>query len=396
MKFFIQILSASSFTLIVASTAPAQGAPIYSLTDLGTLGGQFSLANAINDAGQIVGVAETANGEAHATLFNTGGANIDLGTIGGHSSSAHGINDAGQIVGVAETAGNEAQEGHSHERHATLFNTTGDANQDLGTLGGQFSIANAINDAGQIVGVAGTAKGETHATLFNTTGGANQDLGTLGGEASEASTINNAGQIAGAALTTDGETHATLFSTSDGNQDLGTLSGQFSRASAINDAGQVVGAANIDGGDNHATLFSSDGNQDLGILGSDTSTAFTYANAINDNGQIVGRGATGAGLFESLAFLFEGGKLYDLHDLIDPTDPLFGDVLLVSATDINNAGQIVGFGFFVTNSIPSAVRAFQLTPVAVAVPEPAALTLITVGGAGLTGFSLLARRRRPS
>ena len=67
-----------------------------------------------------------------------------------------------------------------------------------------------------------------------------------------------------------GQTYATLFSTSGANQDLGTLGGQFSIANAINEAGQVVGAANIPGGGDHATLFDAGGNQDLGILGSNT------------------------------------------------------------------------------------------------------------------------------
>jgi hypothetical protein len=39
--------------------------------DLGTLGGRDSEARAINAAGHIVGMAQTASGEAHATLWRT-------------------------------------------------------------------------------------------------------------------------------------------------------------------------------------------------------------------------------------------------------------------------------------------------------------------------------------
>jgi probable HAF family extracellular repeat protein len=38
--------------------------------ELGTLGGNFSEALAINDLGQIVGEAKTSTGEKHAVLWN--------------------------------------------------------------------------------------------------------------------------------------------------------------------------------------------------------------------------------------------------------------------------------------------------------------------------------------
>jgi probable HAF family extracellular repeat protein len=143
----------------------------------------------------------------------------------------------------------------------------------------------------------------------------------------------------------------------------------------------------------HATLFSTSGdNQDLGTLGG--TQAFTRANAINDAGQIVGEGATGANLLDGFAFLYEGGSLFNLNDLIQSVDPLFANALLLSATGINNAGQIVGTAAVFENGAPPLARAFLLTPVAVA--EPAPLALIAMGFAGLAGFPLLARRHRHS
>src|SRR5437899_436929 len=46
-----------------------QHAGIYAITDLGTLGGPSSEANAINNRGQIVGKADTAKGFTHAFLW---------------------------------------------------------------------------------------------------------------------------------------------------------------------------------------------------------------------------------------------------------------------------------------------------------------------------------------
>ena len=53
--------------------------------------------------------------------------------------------------------------------------------QDLGTLGGTYSVGFAINDSGQVTGTADTADGAAdHAFLWD--GTTMQDLGTLGGE----------------------------------------------------------------------------------------------------------------------------------------------------------------------------------------------------------------------
>jgi probable HAF family extracellular repeat protein len=96
---------------------------------------------------------------------------IDLGTLpGGAISNAFGVNDHSQVVGVSQTTGN-------FNRGFLWTKKTGMT--DLGILGGNFSSAQAINDAAQIAGQAETSNA-AHAFLYKAPAGM-QDLGILGG-----------------------------------------------------------------------------------------------------------------------------------------------------------------------------------------------------------------------
>ena len=77
-------------------------AAAYTLTDLGTLGGgSTAFAYDINEAGQVVGYATTADLKYHAFLW-TDGVMADLGTFPtGSLSKAFGVNNLGQAVGYA-------------------------------------------------------------------------------------------------------------------------------------------------------------------------------------------------------------------------------------------------------------------------------------------------------
>jgi probable HAF family extracellular repeat protein len=221
--------------------------------DLATRGGRYSWASSINDASQIVG-----HEDGHATLFDRTGAgnNIDLGTLGGGSSWAYSINNAGQIVGQADG-------------RATLFDPTGAGNNiDLGTIAGYgYSCASSINEVGQIVGEARygeeCSEWEYRACIFDVTGaGKNIDLGTLGGDESRAESINDAGQIVGSAQNSEGDFRATLFDpTGAGNNiDLNTLIDPASGwtlwwANDINNSGCIVGQGINPQGQAHAFLL---------------------------------------------------------------------------------------------------------------------------------------------
>jgi probable HAF family extracellular repeat protein len=80
------------------------------MKDIGTLGGEFGYANAINDRGEVVGDSTTLEGPYQASAFHwtEKGGMKDLGplddaTIGDGSTgvSALGINQRGEVVGVS-------------------------------------------------------------------------------------------------------------------------------------------------------------------------------------------------------------------------------------------------------------------------------------------------------
>jgi probable HAF family extracellular repeat protein len=158
------------------------------MQDLGTLGGDFSIACAVNAAGEVAGWGTTASGSPHAFVWR-GGQMLDLGTLDGGWSRAHGINDAGDVVGTSSVG----RAGHA-------FLVRRGVMRDLGTLGGDGSRACGVNDAGEVVGSAQTTDGEEHA--FRYSDGVMADLNGLlptgcGWVLTRAVAINDAGQIAG-------------------------------------------------------------------------------------------------------------------------------------------------------------------------------------------------------
>jgi len=58
--------------LSVPLGSPAAAQDGITITDLGTLGGNWSYAFGINDRGQVVGYGQTASGEIHAFMWENG------------------------------------------------------------------------------------------------------------------------------------------------------------------------------------------------------------------------------------------------------------------------------------------------------------------------------------
>ena len=179
-----------------------------------------------------------------------------------------------------------------------------------------------------------------------------QDLGTLGGHFSEAVAVNAAGQVVGTSNINDSEFHAFLWTRAEGMQDLGSLDGCLSMATAINDLGHVIGeSASCDGSSERAFLWTkADGMKDLGPVPG----LFGGLTGINIFNQVVGGFCPQPCDGEEHAFIWTKNTGWlDLNDLIKAES---GWVLL-HPYDINEWGQIAGYGL-----INDRAHAFLLTP----------------------------------
>ena len=325
--------------------------PSYTITDLGTLTDtsthscpSCSWARGINNAGQVVGHAIAPAGKSHAFLWENG-VMQDLGALasncsGGCSSLASDINDSSQVVGYSSTALSGAI------FHGFLWENG--VMTDIGVLHQGFnqSFASGINDLAQVVGNSIAATAYPHAVLWEN--GVITDLGTFGGQnRSWAVDINDSGQIVGTADTDPGAGRLAFLWNGGAGTNLGTLGGNNARALGINNRTQIVGVADTSGGDAHGFLWRDGVMRDLETLGGLSSAA----NAVNDAGQVVGSSDTPDG--DSHAFLWEEGTMYDLNDTI----PAGTGWVLESAEDINEVGEIVGWG-----TIQGATHGFLLTP----------------------------------
>ena len=355
------VAAAGLAAILAIAFATSCSAQSYNVTDLGYIGGTPKATNpeALNNNGQVVGYSYINGSSVYDAFLFDFAPLVDLGALNGGFSIANGINDTGDIVGSSPVNG---------APHAFLV-STGNM-KDLGTLpGGSSSIAYAINNQGQIVGYSSTPNSGQKAFLLSngtmTDIGALNDFGVQGGGISTAFAINNKGQIAGSSYNFDHSqngfsTHAFLFD----NGAMRDLGGINAIGRGINENGTVVGGSTVQDGTSHAVRFDGLGSySDLGNLMCAVQDPVgpifcpnahgnSAAYSINSFNQIVGYSDTQTQFLEH-AFVVINGTMRDLNWYI----PGNSGWVLQTATGINDAGQIVG------NGTHNGIRAgYLLTP----------------------------------
>lgn len=350
---------------------PLAAQPKYVVVNLGLAGGLTTSTSAlgINNAGQVTGNSNLAPGVGSRAWRTAPNSPINPATdliplLPGATTSGvlwNSINTSGQVTGfaVSNTAGSSFQ-------HAFRLDTDGTVH-DLGVLGlgtSDTSRGFAINDSGQVAGdstapvppfatCSGTGGRYAFRTMANSAIVAEDNLGTLlpnQCRTSFAFGMDSAGDVVGsssALSVSNPETHAFLAAPGHVMRDLGVLgvspgatAAQISSsANAINSSGQIVGSstynhpATVPFNAVHAFLTTAAGPmQDLGTLGGNNSSAA----GINSSGQIVGRSTT-TGELATHGFLYSGGIMYDLNNLVTGSSMEINVVF-----SINDVGQIVG------------------------------------------------------
>ena len=316
----------------LTSTAVRSG---WTFTELGTLGGNVSWATSINNAGQVVGWSGTVGGESvdrdqdfHAFIYSNG-AMRDLGRAG-DDSSAWAISDLGQVAGLSVADG------------VWVANSRGA--RTLGFRGTPYG----VNRNGVL---AGTHDDGVDFRAFTYQGSVMTDLGTLGGSWSHAKAINDRGVVVGSAATAAGESRGFIHERGR-MRPIGTFGGPNSAAHDVNDRGVVVGSAgNASGG---VEAFIHDGVL-RPLFPARSPYDVSEAIAINNRGQVVGT-------INDEGFVFEGGRVTMLRDLLTAAQRTSWGVL--TPTDINDSGWIVGIAStYGINGIPGGYRrAFVLKP----------------------------------
>lgn len=300
----------------------------------------------------------TALPELRGVLWQNG-VITDLGTLpGGYESAANAVNSRGQVVGYATNTIPDSNSltyfinylPPSNQVRAFLWDEK-NGMQDLGTLGGTDALAALVNEPGQVMGWSYTSTTQSGACSPLALGSfiwekekGMTSVGSLGGTCTLAQDLNNRGQVVGYSFTT-GDTFERAFLSEHGSiQDLGgSLGSNYTGATVVNDSGQIVGWAYL-AGDKlfHAALWTKVGQiTDLGTIYTD---GCTYGSDINAQGQVVGGAISHSGCLNNgdatRAFLWEDGAIFDLNALIPPGSALY----LLNADTINDRGEIAGTG----------------------------------------------------
>ena len=376
-------------TMVLACFSDAVAQVSYKITDLGTnySNDNFSMAMGLNNQGwaeNMDGFVNPPENNLNTTVargravININGRNIDLGTLGKPDGNSWinwgGINDRGEAVGMSETAvpdpDGEDICGFGTQLTCVPFLWRDGRMSALPTVGGNNGQASAINNRGEVAGYAETSVVDSGCPPFKITAAVMWEKGkavalpTVGGDLDGvAFGINDHGQAVGYSGSCVAATHAVVWknNTAFVLQDLGVARSNI--ANAINNLGQAVGQVRrTDGSARVAAVWQPDGTLTVldqhsckCILSGDLAS---FATGINNRGQVVGSTIDSDNNW-SHGFIWRNGVMTDLNTLISGDSNLS----VISASNINERGQISGMATVLSGPHTGEVHAFLATPV---------------------------------
>lgn len=309
-----------------------QGAGTVALPALTAPARPFSLAQAVNDSGVVVGTGATTffGSSPLPLIWSTPGSVAQLPLPAGQTlGRAYGVNNGGMVVGSVD--------GGSSERAATYTTGSGSVITQTMPNGGILRTAYGVNDGGRIVGQAldPTNAAVTKGFYLDPGAGTAADIG---------------------ALTGLGHNSAIAFS--------------------VSSDGRIAGTSSFNSGVNSRPFIWDEvgGMLEVPLL---AGTSQGGGRGVNASGWVVGTMSSAT----SIPFLFDGATTYALNDLI----PAGSGWDLVSGTSngafgIGDNGSITGRGL-----LNGQVTGFVM----VLVPAPGGLGLLAAAG-----VVVCARRRR--
>lgn len=243
---------------------------------------------------------------------------VDLGTFGGLYSAAHAINNSGVIVG----------ESTNEDERLEAFIWTASSGMQRLLPAGTSGRANAINQIGTIVGDTGLYVGQM-VPFRQTAGGITFLELPPGGEGASAYAVNLHNVVVGSAYGSFG-TAAVMWQSASPTF-LGSLGQDQSVAVGINDFGVVVGvAADPNWAGRPFRWTASQGMQQLPMV---SGHAYAGALAINSQGEIAGYTVSQTGLQHAVVWDASDGTPTVLPPLPDYTlDP--GQVVITGDGDV--------------------------------------------------------------
>lgn len=294
----------------------------YTINPLGTIPSyDYFYANGLKASGVISGYAYSATLGQTAVVYRNSAATKLLAPIGQESYRAYGVNSSGTVVGSSLSP--------IDRYHATSWDFNGNPTdlQPMNSLWTRTQ-AFAINNEGVVVGEGSYNAGFGHAALFSN--GTVADLGTLPGDVSSvALAINDRGDVVGLSGNS-----AVQFSSGRVTA-IGSLPNtNRCQSLAVNSRKHIAGNCS----DNNGT-YGFFYNDSMLAIGTAPGKLYSDVTGMNKYDTIVG--IVQGGTQPDAGFLSQSGKIYLLLDLLHANSGW----TYLEARSINDAGDIVGEGY---------------------------------------------------